>query len=237
MGTYRRVSIFVPAYNEVLNLEAAIKDIIDVAETVLDDYEVLLVDDGSTDGTRELADRLTDEYQKLRVIHQPRNLGIAAAYTRALDEAKLDYFSFLPADREVSAESISAIFRAVGSADIVVPYHANTWARPWHRRILTASYCGLVNFMFGLKLRYYQGPSIYPTSLARKLSRTDRGFYFPTEMLVHAVRAGHNYVEVGMIHQQRQHGTSKAVSVRNVVKALVTIGRLWWGIRSSGRKR
>lgn len=237
MESRRRVSIFIPAYNEVLNLAEAIRDILGAAEAVLDDYEVLLVDDGSTDGTRELADRLAHEYPKLRVIHQPQNLGIAAAYVRALDEAKLDYFSFLPADREVNAESIKVIFLAVGSADIVVPYHANPWARPRHRRILTWGYRSLVNWAFALNLRYHQGPCIYPTALARVLPKTMGGFHFPTEMLVHAVRGGNSYVEVGLIHQEREHGTSKAVSIGNVVKALATVGRLWWRIRAQGYLR
>ena len=237
MEPRRRVSIFIPAYNEVHNLAEAIKEVVGVAEAVLDDYEVLLVDDGSTDGTRELADELTHEYPKLRVIHQPRNLGIAAAYVRALDEAKLDHFSFLPADREVSVDSIRAIFMAVGSADIVVPYHANARARARHRRLMTWGYTALVNRVLGLSLHYYQGPTIYPTWLARELPKTAGGFSFPTEMLVHAVRAGHRYVEVGLHHRQRAHGTSKAVSVRNIGRAFATVVRLWWGLRVRGGPR
>jgi dolichol-phosphate mannosyltransferase len=230
--TTSRVSIFVPAYNEVLNLEGAIADIVDAAEAVLEDYEVLVVNDGSTDGTRELGDRLAREHRKVRVLHQPRNLGIAAGYVRALDDAKLDYFSFLPADREVSAESIKAILAAVGRADIVIPYHANTWARPRHRRLLTWGFTSLANLAFGMRLPYYQGPVIYPTTLARELPKTAGGFYFLTEMLVAAIRAGHSWVGVGLIHQERAHGTSKAVSLRNVVKALATIAQIRWRLRA-----
>lgn len=233
----RRVSIFIPAYNEVRNLAAAIEDVVGVAEAVLDDYEVLLVDDGSTDGTRELADELAHEHPKLRVIHQPRNLGIAAAYVRALDEAKLDYFSFLPADREVSVDSIRAIFSAVGSADIVVPYHANSRARAPHRRLMTWGYTALVNRALGLGVPYYQGPTIYPTWLARALPKSAGGFSFPTEMLAHAVHAGHGYVAVGLHHQPRAHGSSKAVSARNIGKALATVARLWWRLRVKGGAR
>ncbi len=230
MELRRRVSIFVPAFNEAGNLEEAIHDIVGAAEKVLEDYEVLLVDDGSTDGTGALADRLAQELPKLRVIHQTRNLGIGAGYVRALDEAKLDYFSFLPADGEINPESIKDILVAVGTADIVVPYHANPWARPLHRRFLTWAPRSLVNTLFGLKLKYFQGPCIYPTALARLLPKTSGGFYFPTQMLVHAVRSGHTYVHVGLICQERRHGRSKAVSLGNILRALRTIGALWWTI-------
>jgi len=230
METRRRVSIFVPAYNELANLEGAIRDIVSAAEAVLDDYEILLVDDGSTDGTGALGDRLAREHPKIRVIHQESNQGIAAGYTRALGEATMEYFSFLPADQEISPQSIKNILTAVGTADIVVPYHANTLARPLYRRFLTRVSTSLINALFGLRLRYFQGPSIYPTPRARALPKTAGGFYFLTQMLVHALRAGHSYTEVGLIHQEREHGRSKAVSLRNILRALRTIAALWWAI-------
>jgi dolichol-phosphate mannosyltransferase len=230
MDDRRRVSLFVPAYNEARGLQNAINDIASAAAAVLADYEILLVDDGSTDGTGELADRLARENPKIRVIHQPRNLGIAAGYERALDEAKLDFFGFLPGDAEISVTSIENILGAVGRADIVVPYHSNSRARQLHRRLLTYASTLLVNRLFGLQMRYFQGPCVYPTPLARALPKTAGGFYFLTEMLVHAVRGGHSYVHVGLIHVERTHGRSKAVSVRNVLRALKAIAALAWSI-------
>jgi len=78
---------------------------------------------------------------------------------------------------------------------------------------------------------YYQGPTVYPTWLARALPKRAGGFSFPTEMLAHAVHAGHGYVEVGLRHQPRAHGSSKAVSARNVATAAATVARLWWCLR------
>ena len=228
-GRLHRVSVFVPAYNEAANLDGALRDIVESA-VGLGDYEVIVVDDGSRDGTGELADRLARENRRIRVVHQTRNLGIAAAYERALDEAKLEYFSFLPGDGEIAPESIRNIFAAVGTADIVAPYHGNPRARQLHRRVLTWASTGLVNTLFGLRMRYFQGPCIYPTALARSLPKTAGGFYFLTEMLVHALRAGYSYVEVPLTHQDRSHGRSKAVSARNVLKALRAIAVLWWAI-------
>ena len=224
-----RVSVFVPAYNEAANLEGALRDIVGVA-AVLADYEVIIVNDGSRDGTGQLAERLAQENRRIRVVHQPRNLGIAAAYERALDEAKLEYFSFLPGDGEIAPQSIRDILAAVGTADIVAPYHGNSRARQLHRRVLTWTSTSLVNTLFGLRMRYFQGPCIYQTPLARRLPKTAGGFYFLTEMLVHAMRAGYSYVEVPLTHQDRSHGRSKAVSVRNVLKALRAIAILWWAI-------
>ena len=143
----------------------------------------------------------------------------------------MPFFTFVPGDREVSRESIARILAAIGSADIVVPYHANPRARPWHRRCVTWASTRLINLLFGLTLRYYQGPCVYPTALARSLPTTTTGLFSLAEMLIQAVLAGHSVVEVGLIHQERASGRSTAVSLRNILTALATLLRLWWAVR------
>jgi hypothetical protein len=230
----RRVSVFLPAFNEVDNLEAAVADIVWAASQVLDEYEILIIDDGSTDGTGALADRLASANPCIRAIHQRRNMGIAAAYERALAEARLDHFSFLAADGEIAQESVRDILGSVGHADIVAPYHQNPRARQLHRRFLTWASTALVNVLFGQRMRYYQGPCIYPLALARALPKNAGGFYFLTQMLIHALQAGYTCVEVGLTHVDRTHGRSKAVSAKNILKALRTIAQAWWAIHLGG---
>jgi dolichol-phosphate mannosyltransferase len=225
------ISIFVPAHNEVNNLEGAIRDIVAAGESELANYEILLVDDGSTDGTAEIADRLSRHNPRIRVIHHSAKQGIADGYRTALGLATQDYFAFLPGDGEVYVDSIRQIFRAVGSADIVVPYHQNSEARARHRRVMTWMCTTLVNGLFGYRLRYYQGPAVYPTALARNLPSHSRGFFFLTDMLVRALDGEHSYVEVGLVHQERAFGKSKAVTVRNAVAALRVIFGAWWNLR------
>lgn len=224
------ISVFMPAHNEALNLEASVGDVVWAAQQCVQDLEILVVDDGSTDGTGELAERLAQNDARMKVIHNPGKRGIAFSYHAALEEATKPYFAFLPADREVNATSIREIFRAVGTADIIIPYHANRQARAWYRRLLTWVSTGLLNALFHQHLRYYQGPAIYPTALARRLPSTTKGFFFLTEMLVHALRGGYSYAEVGLIHQERAYGRSKALSLSNILAAVETIASLWWSV-------
>ena len=225
------VSVFVPAHNEAPNIEGALQDVIAAAEARFAAYEILLVDDGSVDRTAEVADRLARENPRIRVIHHPAKRGIAFGYRTALTLATQRYFAFIPGDREVNAASVQAIFQAVGSADLVVPYHQNSEARAWYRRAMTWVCTTLVNTLFGYRLRYYQGPTVYPTQLARELPSQSQGFFFLTEMLVHALHRGHSYVEVGLIHQERAFGKSKAVTISNIMRALQVILGTWWKLR------
>jgi len=99
---------------------------------------------------------------------------------------------------------------------------------------LTWASTALVNVLFGQRMHYYQGPCIYPVALARALPKSAGGFYFLTQMLIHALQAGYTCVEVGLTHVDRTHGRSKAVSAKNILKALRTIAQAWWAIHLGG---
>ena len=91
-----------------------------------------------------------------------------------------------------------------------------------------------MNVLFSRNLKYFQGPAIYPTSLARVLPINTTGFFFATEMLVNALLMGYTYVEVPLTHHERTYGQSKAVKLSNIVDAQFTILRLWWNLRMRG---
>jgi glycosyltransferase involved in cell wall biosynthesis len=235
MTLSRTVSILAPAFNEAQNIEGAVLDAVEAAQVAaLDDYEIIIVDDGSTDGTREVTDRLARDIDKVQVFHHSTNKGLATAYLTGLEHARMNYYTFTGGDRELHRDSLRDILLAVGEATVVVPYHGTPERRERHRRVLTWLSTTQLNVMFGLKLRYFQGPAVYPTALARLLPHTCSGFYFATERLVHALVAGNSWVEVPLRHQQRTSGRSKAVSLANILRAESFIWRLWWRIRVRG---
>jgi dolichol-phosphate mannosyltransferase len=233
MALARSMSVVVPAYNEAGNLEGAVKDAVH-ALRMFDDFEVIIVNDGSSDGTGDVADRLAASLGRVRVVHHEQNRGFAASYQTGLQHARMSYFTFLPGDHEVALESIEEIFDAVGTADVVIPYHGTPWNRAWHRRVLTWICTTQLNVLFGHNLKYFQGPAVYPTELARVLPIGTVGFFFATEMLVNALMMGYSWVEVPLIHHERSYGQSKAVKPANIINAQITIIRLWWTLRIRG---
>jgi dolichol-phosphate mannosyltransferase len=231
----RTLSVIVPAYNESHAIEGVVANI-EAAAPALDDVEIVIVDDGSTDDTGQIADMLARDHAEVTVIHHPRNRGFAAAYGSGLARARMEYVTFLPGDNEVALGSITNIFNAVGTADIVVPYHATPWNRTWYRRFLTWVCVTEINLFFGWHVKYTQGNAVYPTELARILPITSPHFFFITEMLVHALVAGYSYVHVPLTHQERTYGRSKALSLKNIANAEMTMLRLWWNVRVHGRR-
>jgi glycosyltransferase involved in cell wall biosynthesis len=229
MELARSVSVVVPAYNEAENLEAAVRDVLD-AVRMFANYEIIVVNDGSQDETGAVADRLAAELECVRTVHHPANLGLAESYRTGLANARMAYFTFVPGDHEVTRDSLDRIFGAVGTSDLVVPYHGTPWNRTWHRRVLTFVCTTQINMLFGRRLNYYQGPTVYPTALARALPITTHGFFFCTGMLLNALAMGYSFVQVPLTHQERTYGRSKAVKLSNIIDAELTILKLWWNV-------
>jgi len=231
------LSVVIPARNEEGNLKGCVETVLEALDGVIDDFEIIIVNDGSTDGTGALAERLVAELRGVRVVHNAQGLGFARAYRHGAGLASKTYVALIPGDNEIQPVSMRAIFEAVGTADIVVPFTANQESRPWLRRLLSRTFTGTVNILFGYDLRYYQGPCVYPAGVLRTLRVTTSGFVFLTEMLVRALAAGYRPVEVPMYIQPRQSGSSSAVSLRNVVTALKPVARLVWDVGARRRPR
>ncbi len=211
--TDRSLSIIVPAYNEAGNIMAAISDVLWAASAAhLTAFEVIIVNDGSTDDTGEQASLWRLCHPNIRVVHHAQNRGLRAAYESGLASARHDYVTWAPGDGEMSPASLALIFRAIGTADLVVPYHGTPERRPWFRRLLTWGSTMQLNWLLGHRLHYYQGPAVYPTKLARRLPRTESGFFCMAEMLAWALEEGLSYTLVPLEHQERQYGASKAIS-------------------------
>lgn len=225
------LSVVIPARNEEGNLKPCVETLLWALEGITDDYEIIVVNDGSTDGTGALAERLAGEHRGVRVVHNAPALGFARAYRHGAGLATKAHVALIPGDNEIQPASMRAIFEAVGTADIVVPVTANQASRPWLRRTLSRAFTGTVNLLFGFNLGYYQGPCIYPADVLRTLPVTTWGFAFLTEMLVRARAAGYRCVQVPMYLQPRGYGASRAVTVRNVATTLKTLARLVWDVK------
>jgi len=222
----RSFSVVVPARNEEGNLKACVQMLVRLLDEHFEDYEIIVCNDGSTDGTGPLADALAAQYPAVRVIHQSPSRGFAESYQRGLQLARCAYVGLIPGDNELLEESVAAICAHVGRADIVIPSIANQEVRPWLRRHISVNYTAVVNVLFRQRLRYFQGPCVYPTELARRLRISTRGFPFLTEMLVRALVAGYSSVEIPMYLTPRTYGKSRALSWINVRTTLKTLAIL-----------
>jgi len=172
----RALTIIVPAYNEERHIAAAIDAVIRAADRHLDDYEVIVVDDASTDETGRIADGIAGRTRRVRVIHQPTNRGVGAAYQLCLAQAKYGSITLVPGDNAFSEAALDSVFASVNVAPLVVSYRANMEVRTRLRRLLSTWCTTLMRLITGKAIRDAQSMFIFPVDVARKCATESSGY-------------------------------------------------------------
>jgi glycosyltransferase involved in cell wall biosynthesis len=225
------ITVVVPAFNEEGNLADTIREITPLLERQFQDYEILIVNDGSSDRTGPIADELAARNPRIRVVHNPKNMGLGYNYKKGVALAVKDYVIMIPGDNEITGDSFEGMFKLLGRKDIVIPHTTNMEIRPLGRRILSRAYTLGMNLLFGLNLRYYNGTVIHKRALIQSVPIETDGFAYQAEALIRLIKKGHTYLETGMTLKQRGAGRSKALRLSNIARVLKAIGRLFVQIR------
>jgi glycosyltransferase involved in cell wall biosynthesis len=227
----KSVSIVIPALNEETVLEGVVRDISKQVAASFTDYEIILIDDGSTDKTGAIMDRLATELPNVRAIHNPGNIGLGSSYQRGLAEARGTYLMMLCGDGGMPAASLPPIFAAVGSADIVLPFITNLKQIKSPVRYFTSrTYTNLLNIMFGQKIKYYNGLPVHRVDLLRQLRINSSGFGFQGEILTKLLRSGCSMTEVGVPGAEMTKNSS-AVSLKGLINIAKVLTLLVWEVR------
>jgi hypothetical protein len=113
---------------------------------------------------------------------------------------------------------------------MVLPYHSNSNVRPILRRILSSTFTGILNILFGHKLKYYNGPAVHKKNIISRLSLTSNGFAYQAEIVTRLLKEGCSYVEVGMKTRNREHGHSKALYPKSILNVFLTIAKIYYEV-------
>ena len=232
--TTHSLSVLVPAFNEEGNLEGTVDRLVRALNTSVEDFEIIVVNDGSSDGTRDVANRLSKQYEQLRVFHNDRNMGLGYCYALGISAATKASFVYIPGDNTWPYRSFVELVGNLGKADIVTSYSTNPDVRSGVRRVVSALYTRVLNVLFGHRMQYYNGLTIYPISFLKSIRITTYGFGFQAETLLRALRRGLSFIEVALPIDERMAGRSKAVSAANIASVVKTICHMYWELRVRG---
>jgi NAD(P)-dependent dehydrogenase (short-subunit alcohol dehydrogenase family) len=227
----RSISVFIPVLNEEKNLEPTVARLIEALTVTVEEYEIIIIDDGSSDGTGAVADQLAAENSVIRALHNPRNMGLGYCFTQAYREARKNFFVYIPGDNTWPYRSFVELFGNLGRADIITSYAINPDVRPFARRVISRLYTKVLNLLFSRHLQYFNGLTIYPVEFLRRNPATTLGFGFQAEVLLKALNLGLSYIEVGLPIDARTAGGSKAVTPTNIISVLSTVVRVFTDLR------
>jgi dolichol-phosphate mannosyltransferase len=232
------ISILVPAMNEEKNLATTVERIVDALSITVEDYEIIIVNDGSTDGTGVKAGEIATHYPGIRVLHNQKNMGLGYCYAAGYRAATKNFFVYIPGDNTWPTRSFVELFGNLGRADVITSYASNPEVREPVRRFVSRAYTVMLNHLFGRRMHYYNGLTIYPVDFLRREPATTFGFGFQAEVLLKALAQGLSYIEIPLPIDRRTAGRSKAVSLRNIASVAMTVVRLLIDLRlRAGRRR
>ncbi|MDX2098551.1 MAG: glycosyltransferase family 2 protein [Leptolyngbyaceae cyanobacterium bins.59] len=215
------ISIIIPALNEEANVQKTVMEVLDVLPDYFSDYELLLINDGSTDQTGAVMEHLAKDYGHIRVFHSAKNLGLGASYKRGVAEARFEYIMIVFSDGGLPPANLVTMFEQIGKADIVVGYVPNLkQIKSLTRYLISRSYTVMLNFLFGLNIKYYNGSAIYRREAFADIDITSERFGFQGEILVKLLKLGYSYVQAPV---PGAVGKTDAVRVKNFVNVGKTL--------------
>lgn len=237
--TDKSLSLFFPVHNEIENLETVVRDAVAICRELSDDHEIIIVDDGSTDGTSDLADELSKKFPAVRVIHHRMNKGYGGALQSGFRGAEKELVFYTDGDGQFDLTELRTILPLIEQADVVTCYRMNR-QDPWHRSFNTWLFEKAVALCFGLRVHDPDCAfKIYRRKVLDSIRMTSDGAMIDVEMLLQAQRYGFRIVQQGVRHLPRSAGTPSGSNLRVIMRAVKEMLRLLktYGTRYSAAKR
>lgn len=225
------LSVLIPAYNEEELLVSAVAQIRAAAAASSDDFELVIVNDGSADRTGEILDGLAAADGHIRALHHPQNRGIGGGITTAGQNARCDRAIICPVDSPLSADQIRA-YLAVSSPDvIVVGYRPQRLGYAGWQHFGSGVYHWLACRLLGLRLRDINWIHLYPTRLFSEIEIEFSGIVYLAEVLAKGRGRGYRFVEVESPMSARLKGVATISKPRAIWRTFWDLWRLWWELR------
>ena len=230
------ISVVFPCYNEEPNVENTTKAALRALGRVCEDFEVIIVNDGSTDRTGEIADRLACEHPQVRAVHNHPNLGYGGALKRGFLEARKTLVFYTDGDGQFDFEEIDKLLGLLDTYEIVSAYRIDR-KDPLLRRANAFCWTALVNVLFGLWLRDIDcAYKIYPRKLFDEIEMKSTGALIDAEVLARAKRAGYTIGQVGVHHHARTAGEQSGANLGVILRAFKELFVLYADIRKTRPK-
>ena len=225
------LSVFFPAYNDSGTIASMVIRAVQAASKLTADYEVIVVDDGSSDATAAVADELARTYPNVRVIHHESNRGYGGALQTGIHSATKELIFYTDGDAQYDPGELALLWpHLTPDADLVNGYKISR-SDPLHRIIIGRLYHHIVAVMFGLKMRDVDCDfRLMRRSMFERIDLQKTSGVICLEMMKKVQDAGFRMVEVPVHHFHRAYGKSQFFNFRRIFKTGVDVMRLWFAL-------
>jgi len=225
------LSVFFPAYNDSGTIASMVIRTVKTASTLTPDFEIIVVDDGSADGTAAIADELARTYAQVRAVHHPTNRDYGAALQTGFRSATKDLIFYTDGDAQYDPTELAALWeKMTADADLVNGYKISR-ADPLHRIVIGRIYHHIVSILFGLKLRDVDCDfRLMRRTIFDRINLEKTSGIICVEMMKKIQDGGFRIVEVPVHHYHRAFGTSQFFNFRRLFRTGRDLMLLWYAL-------
>jgi len=213
------ISFFIPCLNEEDNIGKTIQSVVDVMKNMNMKYEILVVDDNSSDNTIEKVMEEIDKNKEIKInfIENTVTRGLGRNYFLASHKVMGKHYMLINGDAAETNETIRDIVNEKGNEDMIIPYFGKNDTRVLFRRFLSNTFTFLVNLLSGNKIKYYNGPVLHKTENVRTFRSETVGFAYQAELICYLLNENTTYLEIQVENSDRETGVSKAFTIKNIL--------------------
>ncbi len=234
MSRLPELSYFFPAHDEEANLRGLVAEALEALPALAERFEIIIVDDGSRDGTPALADELAAAHAEVRAIHHPTNLGYGAALRTGFAATRYAVLGFTDGDRQFRVADLGRLLdvldgRPAGAdaPEVVVGFRLKR-ADPLVRTVYARLYRLANRLFFGLRVSDVDcACKVFRRAALDGISVESGGAFFSAELLIKLQASGHRILEVGVPHYPRLAGRPTGAKPSVVLRAV----RDFWSLR------
>jgi len=230
------LSVFLPSHNEEANVERVVRGYLAALPRFADDYEVIVVDDGSRDRTGEIADRLAGEDTHVRVVHHPVNRGYGGAVTSGIRAARMPYVLLSDGDGQFNPDEVGKLTPFVPEYDVVAGRRAHR-ADHLIRKLNGKAWTLLVRMVLGIGISDIDcGFKLFKREYLDRIELHARGAMISTELMARLAGAGARVREVEVTHLPRLAGEQSGANLKVVMRAFKELFQLYGELRREQKK-
>jgi glycosyltransferase involved in cell wall biosynthesis len=225
------LSVFFPAYNDSGTIASLVIAALQTAAKLTANYEVIVVDDGSTDSTPQILEELARVYPRVRVVLHGVNRGYGGALRSGFASASKDLIFYTDGDAQYDPSEMALLWPLMTPGVDMVNGFKISRSDPWHRIVIGRVYHHTVKLMFGLRVRDVDCDfRMLRRSIFHRVQLEKNSGVICLEMMKKIQDAGFSIVEVPVHHYHRTHGQSQFFNFRRVFRTGVDVLKLWFAL-------
>lgn len=221
-----KATIIVPAYNEQDNIKDVLDDIF--SSVTYKNFDVMVIDDGSTDRTKEVCESL--DYLNLKIMINEKNMGKTLSILKAVNLCGSDIVAFIDGDNQFYAKDLNRILELIDNNDIVCGRIISKYDS-FHRKFMSWGFNTFNRIVFGIRINDVNcGMKAFKVAAFKRLRirYLEARWFIDTEMLARAYHSKLKITEVGIYHKQRMKGESKVNTLKLTIETIIYALKLKW---------